>query len=102
MSGSCWKTCSPRSGSSAERRPDPPHPRKKKETDMSGTYTRRGFIGLSAAAIAAGLAACTGGGTAPAPAGQGGTSAPASNELRLFTYEGDETIDAFNEQIAKF
>jgi raffinose/stachyose/melibiose transport system substrate-binding protein len=57
---------------------------------MSGTYTRRGFIGLSAAAIAAGLAACTGGGTAPAPAGE--ASAPASNDLRMFTYEGDETM----------
>ena len=69
---------------------------------MTGNYTRRGFLGLSAAAVAAGFAACTGGGTAPAPAGQGGTSAPASNDLRLFTYEGDETIDLFKEQIAKF
>lgn len=69
---------------------------------MTGNYTRRGFLGLSAAAVAAGLAACTGGGTAPAPAGQGGTSAPASNDLRVFTYEGDETIDLFKEQIAKF
>jgi raffinose/stachyose/melibiose transport system substrate-binding protein len=69
---------------------------------MTGTYTRRGFIGLSAAAIAAGLAACTGGGTAPAPAGQGGTSAPASNNLRVFTYENEETVDLFKEQIAKF
>ncbi|HET9303099.1 MAG TPA: extracellular solute-binding protein [Propionibacteriaceae bacterium] len=69
---------------------------------MTGTYTRRGFIGLSAAAVAAGLAACTGGGTAPAPAGQGGTSAPASNNLRVFTYEDTTTIDLFKEQIAKF
>jgi raffinose/stachyose/melibiose transport system substrate-binding protein len=38
---------------------------------MTGTYTRRGFIGLSAAAVAASVAACTGGGTAPAPAGGG-------------------------------
>ncbi len=31
---------------------------------MSGTfYSRRGFLGLSAAAVAAGVAACTGGGT---------------------------------------
>jgi ABC-type glycerol-3-phosphate transport system substrate-binding protein len=69
---------------------------------MSGTnYTRRGFLGLSAAAVAAGLAACTGGGTAPAPAG-GEQTAPASNNLRLFTYEGNETIEVFKEQIAKF
>jgi raffinose/stachyose/melibiose transport system substrate-binding protein len=60
---------------------------------MTGNYTRRGFLGLSAAAVAAGLAACTGGGTAPAPAGGGGSSAPVSNRLRVFTYEGDETID---------
>ena len=66
---------------------------------MSGTnYTRRGFLGLSAAAVAAGLAACTGGGTAPAPAG-GEQTAPASNNLRLFTYEGNETIEVFKEQI---
>jgi hypothetical protein len=38
---------------------------------MTGTYTRCGFIGLSAAAVAASVAACTGGGTAPAPAGGG-------------------------------
>jgi hypothetical protein len=38
---------------------------------MTGTYTRRGFIGLSAAAVAASVAGCTGGSTAPAPAGGG-------------------------------
>ena len=70
---------------------------------MSGTnYTRRGFLGLSAAAVAAGLAACTGGGTAPAPAGQGGTSAPASNNLRVFTYEGNETIGLLKDLTKKF
>jgi raffinose/stachyose/melibiose transport system substrate-binding protein len=53
---------------------------------MTGTYTRRGFIGLSAA-VAAGVVACTGGGTALAPAGE--ASGPASNDLRMFTYEGD-------------
>jgi ABC-type glycerol-3-phosphate transport system substrate-binding protein len=68
---------------------------------MTGTYTRRGFIGLSAAAVAASLAACTGGGTAPAPAG-GGSSAPASNNLRVFTYEDRSTVGLFKEQIAKF
>jgi raffinose/stachyose/melibiose transport system substrate-binding protein len=69
---------------------------------MTGTYTRRGFISLSAAAVAAGLAACTGGGTAPAPAGQGGTSAPASNDLRWFDYESGESLERLKEQIAKF
>ena len=69
---------------------------------MTGTYTRRGFFGLSAAAVAAGLAACTGGGAAPAPAGQGGTSAPASNNLRWFDYESAESLELLKEQIAKF
>src|SRR4029450_7468490 len=69
---------------------------------MTGTYTRRGFIGLSAAAVAAGLAACTGGGTAPAPAGGGGSSAPASNNRRVFTYEGNETIGLLKDLTKKF
>ena len=66
---------------------------------MTGrSYTRRGFLGLSAAAVAgAGLSACTG----AAPAGQA-PSAPTTNELRVFTYEGDETIDLFKAEIAKF
>jgi raffinose/stachyose/melibiose transport system substrate-binding protein len=68
---------------------------------MTGTYTRRGFLGLSAAAVAASVAACTGGGTAPAPAG-GGSSGPASNDLRVFTYEDKSTVGLFKEQIAKF
>jgi raffinose/stachyose/melibiose transport system substrate-binding protein len=69
---------------------------------MTGTFTRRGFIGLSAAAVAAGLAACTGGDTTPAPAGQGGTSAPASNDLRWFDYESAQSLELLKEQIAKF
>jgi raffinose/stachyose/melibiose transport system substrate-binding protein len=69
---------------------------------MTGTYTRRGFIGLSAAAVAAGFAACTGGGSAPAPAGQGGTTGPASNDLRWFDYESAEALELLKEQIAKF
>ena len=66
---------------------------------MTGrSYTRRGFLGLSAAAVAgAGLSACTG----AAPEGQA-PSAPTTNELRVFTYEGDETIDLFKAEIAKF
>jgi raffinose/stachyose/melibiose transport system substrate-binding protein len=66
---------------------------------MTGKFfTRRGFLGLSAAAIAgAGLSACTG----AAPGGQA-PSAPTTNELRVFTYEGNETIDLFKAEIAKF
>ena len=70
---------------------------------MTGSgYTRRGFLGLSAMAAAAS-------GQQPALVGaplrlqpEEGSSAPASNNLRVFTYEGDETIDLFKEQIAKF
>jgi raffinose/stachyose/melibiose transport system substrate-binding protein len=70
-----------------------------KETVMTGrSYTRRGFLGLSSAAVAGlGLSACTG----AAPGGSGAT-APASNNLRVFTYEGDETIGLFKAQIKKF
>jgi raffinose/stachyose/melibiose transport system substrate-binding protein len=70
---------------------------------MTGSsFTRRGFLGLSAAAIAgAGLSACTGAAPGGAPAG-GGSSAPASNNLRVFTYEGNETIDLFKAQMKKF
>ena len=52
----------------------------------SKSFTRRGFLGLTTAALAgAGLTACTG--AAPSGgAGGGGASAPASNNLRLFTY----------------
>ncbi len=66
---------------------------------MTGrSYTRRGFLGLSAAAVAGvGLSACTG----AAPAGQA-PSEPTTNELRVFTYEGDETIDLFKAEMAKF
>ena len=66
---------------------------------MTGkSFTRRGFLGLSVAAVAgAGLSACTG--AAPATARR---PAPTTNELRVFTYEGDETIGLFKAQIAKF
>ena len=69
---------------------------------MTGTYTRRGFIGLSAAAVAAGPCGLHRWRHRAGSCRRGGTSAPASNDLRLFTYEGDETIDLFKEQIAKF
>jgi raffinose/stachyose/melibiose transport system substrate-binding protein len=68
---------------------------------MTGrSFTRRGFLGISVAAVAgAGLSACTG----AAPAGGGGSApAPTTNELRVFTYEGEETIDLFKAEIAKF
>ena len=67
---------------------------------MTGnTFTRRGFLGLtSAAAVGVGLTACTGGGTSTG----GGATAAASNNLRLFTYEGDETIGLLKAQIKKF
>jgi raffinose/stachyose/melibiose transport system substrate-binding protein len=66
---------------------------------MTGKFfTRRGFLGLSAAAVAgAGLSACTG----ATPGGQA-PSAPTTNELRVFTYEDDTTIPLFKAQIAKF
>ena len=69
---------------------------------MTGrSYTRRGFLGLSAAAVAGvGLSACTG----AAPEGDAGGQAPAptTNELRVFTYEEDTTMPLFKEAIAKF
>ena len=68
---------------------------------MTGsTYTRRGFLGLTAAAAVAGTAACTG----AAPGGSTGTgnTAPASNNLRLFTYEDDTTIGLLKSVVAAF
>ena len=68
---------------------------------MTSSLTRRGFLGLSAAALAgAGLTACTG--AAPSGSTGGGGSAPTSNELRLFTNEGDETISLLKEQVKNF
>ncbi|TDW90024.1 MULTISPECIES: ABC transporter substrate-binding protein [Kribbella] len=64
------------------------------------TFSRRGFLGLtSAAALGAGLSACTGGGTSTS---SGGATGAASNDLRVFTYEGDETIGLFKAQLKKF
>ena len=64
------------------------------------SFTRRGFLGLSAAAVAGfGLSACTGAAPSTAP----GSSDPnAPKTLRVFTYEGDETIDLFKAQMKKF
>jgi raffinose/stachyose/melibiose transport system substrate-binding protein len=68
---------------------------------MTGrSFTRRGFLGISVAAVAgAGLTACTG----QAPAGGGGQApAPTTNELRVFTYEDDTTIPLFKAAMAEF
>ena len=67
---------------------------------MTGTsYSRRGFLGLTAlAAAGAGLTACTG----VSNDNSGGSSNGGSNKLRLFTYEDTSTIDNFKAQIAKF
>ena len=68
---------------------------------MTGrSLTRRGFLGLSAAAVAGvGLTACTG--TTQTPAG-GGASAPTTNELRLFTYDDDTTLPLLKKAVAAF
>jgi raffinose/stachyose/melibiose transport system substrate-binding protein len=68
---------------------------------MTGrSFTRRGFLGISVAAVAgAGLTACTG----TAPAGGGGQAPqPTTNELRVFTYEDDTTIPLFKAAMAEF
>jgi raffinose/stachyose/melibiose transport system substrate-binding protein len=69
---------------------------------MTGSsLSRRGFLGLTSAAVAGvGLSACTGGGTAPSSAGA--ATGAASNNLRVFTYEGDETIGRFKAQLKTF
>ena len=62
------------------------------------TFNRRRFLSLSGgAALTAGLAACTGTSTS---GGSGNGSG--SKELRVFTYEGEETIALFKAQIKKF
>ncbi|MCY1138013.1 extracellular solute-binding protein [Actinoplanes sp. Pm04-4] len=63
---------------------------------------RRKFLSLTGgAALAAGLAACTGTGddSASAPAGGSGNG---SKELRLFTYEDNSTIDLVKAQVKQF
>ena len=68
---------------------------------MTSNFTRRGFLGLTTAALAgAGLTACTG--ATPAGNSDSGGSAPVSNNLRLFTYEDDTTIDLLKAQVKKF
>lgn len=65
----------------------------------ASSFTRRGFLGLSAAAAVTGLAACTG--AAPSGSTSGGTSGT-SKTLRLFTYEDDTTIDLLKAVVKKF
>lgn len=66
----------------------------------ASALTRRGFIGLSAAAVAGlGLSACTGAAPSTAP---GGSDPNAPKTLRLFTYEDDTTIDLLKAQVKKF
>ena len=68
---------------------------------MTGrSFTRRGFLGISVAAVAgAGLSACTG----AAPGGGGGQAPPATtNELRLFTYDDDTTLPLLKKAVAQF
>ncbi len=70
---------------------------------MTGrSYTRRGFLGLTAAALGAGLAACTG--AAPSGSSGGGASGSGSGSktLRVFTYEGNETIGLLRDLAKKF
>lgn len=69
---------------------------------MTGNaISRRLFLGgtVSAGAVV-GLAACTG--TSPSGSTGGAASAPASNDLRLFTYEDDTSIGLLRAQMKKF
>jgi raffinose/stachyose/melibiose transport system substrate-binding protein len=65
------------------------------------TFTRRGFLGATAAAVAgAGLSACTGASN-NSSGGSSGTGG-GSNNLRVFTYEDPATLPTLKAQIAKF
>jgi ABC-type glycerol-3-phosphate transport system substrate-binding protein len=68
---------------------------------MTGkAYTRRGFLGLSAAAAAGvGMSACTGTGSSSSA---GGSTAGGSSQLRLFTYEDNTTIGLLKAQVKQF
>ena len=64
------------------------------------SLTRRGFLGLSAAAVAGfGLSACTGAAPSSTP---GGSNSNAPKTLRLFTYEDDATIGLLKAVVKKF
>jgi raffinose/stachyose/melibiose transport system substrate-binding protein len=63
-------------------------------------YGRRRFLSLSGgAALAAGLAACTGTGSTDTSTGGSGTG---TKTLRLFTYEDNSTIGLLKEQVKQF
>jgi hypothetical protein len=66
---------------------------------MTGkAYTRRGFLGLgAAAAVGVGLSACTG-----SSGNTGGSSGEGSSTLRLFTYEDNATIELLRAETMKF
>lgn len=70
----------------------------------SNPISRRRFLGGTASAAAlAGLAACTGASTATSGNNSSGqASAPASNNLRLFTYEDRNTLGLLKAQVKKF
>ena len=63
---------------------------------MTGNaISRRLFLGGSVSAAAlVGLTACTG-----TTGAGGGNSAPATKDMRMFTYEGDETIGLLKTQV---
>lgn len=65
------------------------------------TFNRRGFLRLGGgAALAAGLAACTG--TGSSESSTNGGSGTGSKELRLFTYEDNSTIGLLRDQVKQF
>jgi raffinose/stachyose/melibiose transport system substrate-binding protein len=65
------------------------------------TLNRRRFLSLGGgAALAAGLAACTGTGSSDSAATTG--SGTGSKELRLFTYEDNSTIELLKAQVKQF
>jgi raffinose/stachyose/melibiose transport system substrate-binding protein len=67
----------------------------------ASTYSRRRFLGMTAmAAAGAGLTACTG--VSNDDSGGGSSGGGGSKTLRLFTYEGNETIGLLKAEVQKF
>jgi raffinose/stachyose/melibiose transport system substrate-binding protein len=65
------------------------------------TFSRRRFLGMTAVAAAgAGLAACTG--VSNDDSGSSSSGGGGSKTLRLFTYEGNETIGLLKAEVQKF
>src|SRR3954468_21001767 len=68
----------------------------------SKNFTRRGFLGLSAAAVVgAGLTACTGA-TPGGSAGGGAASGSGAKTLRVFTYEDNNSVKLLRDLTKKF